>query len=133
MQLYRALNACIRFALNVRWGEHITPFYRELRLLKIDARRRYFVGCLLFNIICTRQPSLIYSGFTFKSTVTSRATRTSDDILSLPLCRTEIFRRSFRFSASKLWNELPSDIRSARSIGEFKRKLYEHLFNTTLL
>lgn len=133
VQLYRALNACIRFAFNVRWDEHLTPFYGELRWLKIDARRKYFVGCLLFNIICTQQPSLIYGGITLKSAVTSRTTSASGDLLSLPLCRTEIFRRSFKVSASKLWNDLPLDIRCARSTDDFKCKLYEHLLSTMQL
>ncbi|KMQ83700.1 zinc finger miz domain-containing protein 1-like protein, partial [Lasius niger] len=39
LQLYRAINACIRFAANVRWSEHVTPHYREFRLLKTEARR----------------------------------------------------------------------------------------------
>jgi len=30
VQLYRALNACIRFALEIGWDEHMTPFYQQL-------------------------------------------------------------------------------------------------------
>lgn len=105
-RLYRAINACLRFALNIRWGEHLTPYYRELRWIKIDDRRKYLVGSLLFNIINTGRPDLIYNGLCFKSTVTKRKTRASDDLLSLPLCRTETYKRSFRITASKLWNDL---------------------------
>lgn len=131
-RLYRALNACIRFALNVSWDEHITPYYCQLRWLKSDARRNYFVGCLLYNILSTRQLRLLYNGLTFRSDIAARTTRVSDDLLSLPLCRTETYRRSYRFTASKLWNELPPAIRNARSTVDFKNKLYEHLLSTTL-
>lgn len=125
-QLYRALNACIRFALNVKWDEHLTPSYREPLWLKIDARRKCMVGSLLFNIINTGQPSLIYNNFSLKSSVTKRTTRASDDLLSFPLCRTETYKRSFSVSASKLWNDLPPDIRSEKSLVNFKHKLYLH-------
>lgn len=132
LQLYRAINACIRFAANVRWSEHVTPHYREFRLLKTEARRRYFIGCQLFNIICTQEPRIIYNELAFKSATALRATRAAGDLLSLPLCRTEIYKRSFKSSASRLWNDLPSDIREAQTINDFKCKLYDHLLRATL-
>ena len=131
-QLYKAINACIRFALDVKRDEHMTPFYRELRWLKIETRRTYFMGCLLFRIINTRQPDLLYKSITYRNAKTSRTTRASEDLLSLPLCRTEIYRRSFVFSASKLWNNLPPHVRSAQSINIFKARLYEYLFDSFL-
>ena len=132
-QLYRALTCCIRFALSIRYDMHITPYYRELRWLKVEDRRNYFVGCQLFNIINTRQPSLIYKGLTFRTAVTARDTRASNDLLSLPLCRTETYKRSFNVSASKLWNSLPLIVRQAPSFDIFKNRLYEHLLTTSIL
>lgn len=129
-KLYRATNACIRFALNVKRDEHITPYYQELRWLKIDARRSYFVGCLLHNIIKTKEPNLIYKELNFRSTTASRTTRASNDLLTLPYCRTETYKRSFRFCASKLWNDLSPELRGAQSGAIFKRELYNYLLTT---
>lgn len=78
-QLYRAINACIRFAADVRWREHVTSQYRKFRLLKIEARRKYFIAYQLFNIICTQEPRIIYDEFTFKSATALRGTRASRD------------------------------------------------------
>ena len=38
-------------------------------------------------------------------------------------CRTELYRHSFFPSATKLWNNLPENIQTSRSFGEFKRYL----------
>src|SRR5436190_4915195 len=132
-QLYRALNSCIRFALNIRSDVHITPYYRELRWLKVEVRRSYFVGCQLYSIINSRQSSLIYNSLTFRTVVTARETRASNDLLFLPLCRTETYKRSFNLCASKLWNGLPQIIRQAPSFDIFKCRLYEHLLMTTTI
>lgn len=103
-----------------------------LRWLKIDARGKLFVDCLLYNVMHTQQPKLIYDKLIFKSAKSTRITRASDDLLILPRCRTEVFKHSFIFSTSKLWNNLPSDLRCIETIGDFKNKLHEHLLRTTL-
>ncbi|CAH3027003.1 unnamed protein product, partial [Porites evermanni] len=41
--------------------------------------------------------------------------------------------RSITCAAPKLWNALPFDIRSARTVGIFKAKLKTHLFRHALL
>lgn len=63
LKLYRAVNSCIRFIYNVKKDEHITPYYRRLGWLKIDARRTYFVGCLMYRILQAQQPSLLFAFF----------------------------------------------------------------------
>jgi len=50
-RLQRALNACIRFIYQVKWDEHISPYYEELRWLKVHSRHLYFVGNLTFSIL----------------------------------------------------------------------------------
>lgn len=125
LRLHRALNACIRFVFNVRRDEYITPYHRRLRWLKVNIRRSYFVGCQLFNII--HQPSILSDSLTFRSAESCRSTKVAESLLSLPPCRTELYRRSFKFSASKLWNDLPPEIRDIQSIDSFKDRLYEYL------
>ena len=41
--------------------------------------------------------------------------------------------RSFTCAAPKVWNALPFDIKSARSVNIFKAKLKTHLFRHTFL
>ncbi|XP_050449694.1 uncharacterized protein LOC126850592 [Cataglyphis hispanica] len=127
LRLHRAVNAYVRFIFNVRTDEHITPYYVRLRWLKVNARRAYFVGCLLYKILETKQPSLLHSNFNCRIATSDRATRAPRDGLFLPLCRTELFKRSFRLTSARFWNGLPQSIRSAATLADFKQKLYSRL------
>jgi len=130
LRLQRAFNACIRFIYQVKWDEHISPYYDVLRWLKIHSRRLYFVGNLTFSILRSKRPLILYEGFELKSSKSVRMTRALNDTLVLPKCRTECYKRSFRSSAAELWNSLPSDLRNASSLHVFKSKMYDHLFKS---
>lgn len=131
LRLYRAMNACLRFIFNIRTDVHISPYYKKLGMLKVDARRSYFTGCQLFAILKTGQPHLLFDKFTQRSNLLKRTTRAPYDALVLPNCRTELFKRSFRLSATRLWNDLPSCIRDSRTLNGFKQKLYDYLLTTS--
>jgi len=49
--LQGSLNSCVRFIVNSRRHEHITPHFVRFRWLKLRERRRYLTGCLFFTII----------------------------------------------------------------------------------
>lgn len=126
-KLSRAVNASIRFIFSIRRNSHITPFYDKLRWLKIQQRRIYFVGCLLFSIIESRCPPLLYGELRFRAGASGRDTRAAPDVLYVPPCRTETYKRSFRMVAASFWNGLSERIRRSDSLRAFKASLYKHL------
>lgn len=128
-KLTRALNACVRFVVSARRDEHITPYYGDLRLLSVEKRRNYFVGCLLYNVIHTTRPSSIYNNLTFRTLSAERNMRNSSIVFITPQCRTETFKRSFISYACRLWNNLPQCVRDAESSAVFKLKFYAFLIN----
>lgn len=94
-RLYRAINASVRFILDLKRDEHMTPYYRHLRWLKPEARRKYFVGCLLHKIMLTQRPKIIYNKLLMRSKISSRSTQASAEELSFSQCRTEIYNLFF--------------------------------------
>ena len=127
LKLQRSLNACVRYIFKAKWDEHITPYFERLKWLKINARRRFLVGCLTFKIRQSMLPIDLYNVFVTRDSVSKRSTRMQGDNLALPLCRTELFKKSFRCYAAKLYNDIPSDIRTTTSFDLFKFKFFEHL------
>ncbi|KMQ93522.1 reverse transcriptase [Lasius niger] len=127
LKLYRAVNACIRFIFRIRADVSITPYYAGLRWLKIGGRRDYHALCLLFGILRHQQPKLIYDQLKYRTATTSRAAMTADDLLLVPHSRTEFYKRSFRLSAARLWNNLPNRLRVLVTGGKFKHELNEYL------
>lgn len=125
--LERALNACVRFIFDLRRDEHITPYYKQLGWLKISDRRKYFLGCMIFNILKTKTPLYLSQYLVFRDRMLSRDTRAQTDHLIVPICRTELFKKSFRSAAPQFWNSLPTEIRNMNSLNSFKAKLFTHL------
>ena len=60
-----------------------------------------------------------------------RDLRSADDktLLEMPQSRTKFGERAFCYYAPKIWNSLPKDMRSSKSIDTFKKKVKTHLFS----
>ena len=55
-------------------------------------------------------------------------TRNNGNLIRLPKVKTEAARKSFSFVGGKSFNELPSRIRTAKHIKEFKKQLNLYIF-----
>jgi hypothetical protein len=127
-KLQRALNYSIRFIFDAKRDDHITPFFTELRWLKLKSRRQYFLLSIMFNLIVKRTgPQYLFERLTLMADVHSRTTRSHDLFLQIPHHRTSIFNSSFIVSASRSWNALPHHVLSSPSIQIFKSRLQTHL------
>ena len=49
--------------------------------------------------------------------------RDASQKLYLPKPRTDYLKRSFNYSGASLWNDLPEDVRTAKSLRNFKRRI----------
>ena len=126
LKLKRLMNACVRYIFDLRWDDHVSPSYSQLGWLQADDRRAYLLGCLIFVILRTGVPPYL----AFKLTLCPRpraASRASPLDLAVPTCRTATYQRSFAAVAPTFWNSLPISVRSADSLGSFKRSLHQHL------
>ncbi|XP_011707927.1 PREDICTED: uncharacterized protein LOC105462773 [Wasmannia auropunctata] len=129
LRLQRALNSCVRLIFGIKRDVHITSFYCKLGWLKTDRRRDHTMASLLHDIILNQKPKIIFEGLTFRSVELCRNTRADVNLLSLPQCRTETYKKSFRYHASKIWNNLPPELRKLQSIKVFRTRLFEYLLN----
>ena len=56
----------------------------------------------------------------FEKRETAYDLRDSENKLNVPLPRTNYYKNSFTYSGAILWNSLPSNVRQAESLGQFK-------------
>jgi hypothetical protein len=54
--------------------------------------------------------------------------RNQETDLALPKPKTNFLKRSFKYSASTMWNNLPLDAKRATSLSQFKRSIAELSF-----
>ena len=118
----------VRFVLGMDFREHVNlRDIHRLKWLTIPDRVSYFKLLHLFKVRNDLAPSYLKVNFCPISEAHSYNTRgrnlnyhVSKDVAMCP--------RSFSFTAIKLWNALPLELKSIQQLPIFKRKLKEYLF-----
>lgn len=122
--LQRIQNACARFCFPIPRRAHVTPILNQNQLLKMSARRTLHFASLLFGVVINEKPPYLFKKLKFAQCKTRFAVR-----LICPQHQTAAFRGSFRYAATKCWNNLPPPIRNSKSAASFKRSLQVYLLN----
>lgn len=118
--------------------DHITPTLQSLHWLKIQERITFKVASITYSLLHTSEPDYLSRLITLQPT---RSTRSSKLITLYPPAITSnraILNRSFSYSAPKIWNSLPPELRQHKANGlpgqnelsksTFLSKLKTHLF-----
>lgn len=120
--IQRVQNACARFCYNVPPRAHITPFLNKGNLMRMSARRKLHLATLLFGTILTKKPDYLYKKLSWSRDVNQIKTRASSYLMLASSHKTAAFRGSFKFAASRCWNDLPPPLRALKTIGAFRSK-----------
>ena len=97
-----------------------TEMREKLQWTTLAQRRRLLALKLAYKCIHRMGPVYLHNKFQSISSLTDRQTRgSSSGKLYLSRPRTEFYKKSFEYSAAKLWNSLPSPIRTLTDIGPF--------------
>ena len=128
-RLQRVQNYAARVISRVPKYAHITPVLQHLHWLPVKLRIDFKILILVYKSLHGLAPR--YLEGLLVPYVPTRSLRSADKHLLQP--RTARLRsygeRAFAYAGPKLWNDLPLEIRSAKSIDEFKRLLKTHYFH----
>lgn len=128
----RVQNACARYCFHIPPRSHVTPFLNDSNLLKMEARRKLHLAVLLFGVIKSGKPIYLFNKFTWAQSVNRNPMRACKHIFTTPKHRTSVFRGSFKFAATRCWNDLPPPVRDLKTIVTFKKYLMKHLITLQL-
>ena len=131
-KLQRIQNHAARLVLKKAKRDHVTPLFRKLHWLPLQARIDYKICVLCFKCINKTAPS--YLSDLLEQYVPSRLLRSgSQNLLKIPpRANKKNTEKAFKHCAPYIWNSLPSDIREAKSESQFKNDLKTHLFKSHL-
>ena len=88
---------------------------------------------LLFKTLNGNGPDYLRDMFTLVSEISVRNTRTYHGNIWLPNEHlSAIHHKSFRIYIPKVWNNLPEDIKSSKTLNTFKKKVKTALLNSTI-
>ena len=127
-KLQMVQNSAARLIMRVDRRSHITPVLKTLHWLPIEHRITYKIIVLCFNCIYGNAPGYLQDLIVVKKN--DRNLRSSQSILlNVPFTRSSVYsRKCFYFTAPKLWNCLPAEIRNCDNLEMFKSLLKTHLF-----
>ena len=128
--LQRIQNKAARIICGARRSEHISPYLARLHWLRVHQRVNFKLLVIIYQCVNGSAPKYLSSDIVFHRTHSIRNLRSTTDLTRLYIPRTKraFGDRAFTVAGPKLWNNLPIQIREARSIFIFKKLLKTHLF-----
>ena len=128
-RLQRVQNYAARVITMTRKYDHITPVLAQLHWLPIQQRIKYKLLLYVFKALHGLGPA--YMSDLVVPYRPSRTLRSAGKCnLTEPRFNLSNYGgRAFSSAAPRLWNKLPSDIKSADSLPSFKSHLKTHLFH----
>ena len=106
-------NNAIRAICGSNKFDHVTPLFRKLEILKIHDLCKFEIAKLMFLYTQTRLPLSFKTFFRKSSTVHSYKTRSSDKLFYYtPRFRLVRFQKSFKYRGTKIWNNLPKQLKT---------------------
>lgn len=129
-KLQRVQNAAACLISNTPRYHHITPVLFDLHWLRVESRILYKILLITFKAIHHLAPVYIIDMIVVKKTSSYQLRSSAGLLLQVPSGKSlkTLGDRAFTYSAPKLWNSLPSNIRSTQSLNEFKKLLKTFLF-----
>ena len=125
-KLQRLQNRAARILMSASYDSNLDDLFRALGWRRLYYQRLEQKSILMYQTLHGMTPD--YLRFVFRDNVSAYRLRNTENKLVLPQPRTDYLMRSFLYSGTQLWNNLPVDLRQASSLTDFKSKLSRHSF-----
>ena len=132
-RLQRVQNTAARLVSCIRKSAHITPILMKLHGLPVHYRLKFKILLQMYKVVNGSSPS--YLANLVSKHVPSRYLRSSDaNLFVVPRTFSKFGDRRFSVCGPLLWNNLPTDIKCAETLNQFKSLLktffYTEAFDT---
>lgn len=120
-KLIRFQKRAARLILDKDFETPSSELFAELNWMEFPERVLFQKAILMFKIFNGLAPEYLFDNFTPVTQIHDRHLRSaSQSQLYSPRPNTELFRKSFSYSGSMIWNKLPTYIKNASSLNNFK-------------
>ena len=127
-------NSLARIVANTTKYSHITPVRKSLHWLPIMHRSIFKVALLVYKFLHSGHPKYFKPFLKPRhSMYRMRSSQSQGVLLEVPHFASiykskKQFGLSFAYDVPMIWNDLPDDVRSAKSLSSFRKKLKTYLF-----
>ena len=120
--MLRLQKRAARIIKDVSWDAPSEALFKDLKIVPFHERVARIKVKTVFKALNGMQ-TYLSEKFTKFSSVHSRKTRNSSRNLILPRVKHSYGQRSFVFSAARLWNNLPNELKDCSSLSSFMNKI----------
>lgn len=125
--IQKVQNACIRFCYRVPGRSHKSPIINAKGLLNMESRRHVHLLVFIHRVITDKRASYLYNKLFWCADDHNFNTRSKlKNKLIIPKHRTQGYRGSFKYTASKIWNNIPPPLRNIKNAFNFKNE-FKHV------
>lgn len=126
--LQKVQNSCIRYCYNLRKFDHISEKFTESKWFNLEERFHIHMSRIVFKINYSKKPKYLHDKLLKGTDIHDRTTRRCHTF-AIPKHRTNLFEKSFSYTAVKTYNALPHDIREAHSLPTFSKRVKIYILN----
>ena len=127
-KLQKLQNRAARIISFSNYHASLNELFQALNWRKLEQLRKVDLSILMYKTLYHETPEYLSSKFINRTDVTPYHSRNTVNKPTLPLPRTEHFKKSFSCVGAALWNSLPDHLRQASSLTSFKSKIRSHNF-----
>ena len=121
-----------RSAREILDADFMTPsnfMFRNLKWLNIQQRFKYQKAILVFKSLNNLLPSYIQENITLVENSNYYLRSSEKSELQFPRPKTNFMKQTFHYSGAQIWNNLPNEIKTSKSLSLFKERCFEYIFN----
>ena len=118
-------NKCLRNIFFAHWRENASPYFKLLGILKLDNIFKIRIATMCYIIAHEKKdvPSIFLNFITLAKSTHFYNTRFASNLnFSRPTVRTNYGIYTFKYVASKLWEQIPHNLKNIESIYQFKKQ-----------
>ena len=131
-KLQRVQNSLARVVAKSNWRDHMTPVMwslKDLHWLPVRQRIDYKVALVTHKVLETGQPGYLADFISeYKPGVRGLRSATQRRLTIPTGLKSTAGQRTFTSASEAVWNKLPQDIRSAKTLVSFKSRLKTHFY-----
>lgn len=120
-------NSCLRLIFGIRRGQHISHKLKELKWLNMSERRLLHSACLFHTILTKKTPPYLYRKITHRTDIHNLNIR-HKGTLTPPCHRRELFKRSFSYQITAIYNSIPRNLKTKTNL-TFKKEYKKYLLS----
>ena len=128
-KLQRTQNAAVKSMLGRKKQDSATEALKTANLHPLEEKRRIHEAVYAHKALKGNLPTAICRQYQQQqSQMNNRST--ARQVLTIPIHRTELYKKSPLYRTIKTWNSIPDDIKHTETTTSFRKKFQSHLLNT---